>query len=125
MGFGFNSRTDLHPVTIPGIPTMVSNNDSVEQKRLAALEEVEELLHDIEQDVTCRIDRIRKNVYIAEDNFLDDGEYNHCVRLALHQMSKLAGKCGAIPSERSERINTLRDGLEEKAALPPHEQITR
>jgi len=125
MGFEFNSRTDLHPVTIPGTPTMVANHNSVEEKRLTALEEVEELLQNIEQDTNGRIGRVRQNIYIAEDNLLDDGEYNYCVRFALHQMSQIATKYEAIPPERIERIDNLTEGLEEKAMLPPQEQITR
>jgi len=104
---------------------MVANHNSIEEKRLTALEEVEELLQNIEQDTNGRIGRVRQNIYIAEDNLLDDGEYNYCVRFALHQMSQIATKYEAIPPERIERIDNLTEGLEEKAMLPPQEQITR
>jgi hypothetical protein len=104
---------------------MVANTNSVEEQRLAALREVEELLQDIEQDMDGRVSRVRQNINIAEDNLLDDGEYNYCVRFALHQMSLLAPKYEAIPPERVERVDNLQAGLEEKAALPPQEQLTR
>lgn len=104
---------------------MVSNNHSVEKSRLAVLEKVKEIQQDIEQDVAVRDGRIWKNINNAEYDLLDYAEYNHCVRLALHQMSGLAVTYDAIPPERTERINTLREELEEKAALPPQDQITR
>lgn len=125
MEFGFNSRTDSHPVTVPGYPTMVTDNNSVEEKRLAALDEVREVLQHIEQDMNIRSSPVGNNLDIAEDNLLDDGEYNYCVRFALHQMSQMASDSEAVPPERSDRINKLKKGLEEKAALPPQDQITR
>lgn len=104
---------------------MVTNTKTVEEQRLTALEDVEKLLHDIEHDVDGRISRVRQNIAIAEENLLDDGEYNYCVRLALHQMSRIVMDNEAIPSERTERINTLSETLAEKAALPPQDEITR
>lgn len=122
---GFNSRTDPHPVTIPGTQTMMQNNYVIVAKRLAVLKELEQLLQDIEQDMNNRIPRVRQNIGIAEDNLLDDGEYNYCVRLALHQLSSTAASHEVISAERTNRIDSLRAALEQKAALPPQEQLTR
>lgn len=104
---------------------MMANIDSVEEKRLAALEEVEGLLQDIVDDTNRRIGRVRQNLVIAKDELLNGGEYNYCVRLALRQMKLIATEEEAIPPESTERIHDLREGLEENAALPPQEDVSR
>ena len=104
---------------------MVGNTVSVEEKRLTTLERVEQLLQHIEQDTNGRLGRVRHNLNIAEENLQDDGEYNHCVRFALHQMSQIAKKYETIPPETTDRVHNLQGALQEEAALPPQEEITR
>lgn len=104
---------------------MVTNTNSVKQKRLATLKEIEELLQEINQDMDGSLRRVQQPLNVAEVNLLDDGEYNYSVRFALHVMKTTAKEDEAVPSETVERITDLRDALEEKAALPPNDQITR
>lgn len=124
-GPGFDSRAATYPVTTPGTRIMIEPNDSVKDKRLAVLEELAEILREVEQDMDETIDHVRQNIHIAENELRNVKEYNYCVRLALAQLSTVATRDKVASSETIERIEDLTNGLEEKAALPPQDQITR
>lgn len=102
-----------------------SENRCIKQQRIAALDEVEALLKDLEEQFGSRPHRVEQNLHIARDNLLDDGEYNYCVRLALVQLDRVAAQINGDPTELREEISALQDQLSEKAALPPQDQITR
>jgi hypothetical protein len=104
---------------------MTKEKNLIKQKRLALLSELEDVCRDIEQDTGKRLDRVRQNINIAEDELLNDGEYNYCVQLALHQLSREVVTQGPMSSEIIDRVKELREGVEEKAALPPQDEITR
>lgn len=102
-----------------------SGKDHIEKQRIAVLGEVEDLLEDVESKTGERPGRILQNINIAREKLWDDGEFDHCVRLALLQLEQVAEKSEDGAAELREEIIALREQLSEKAAFPPQDQLTR
>ena len=100
------------------------NERTIEEQRIAVVDEIEALLHIIEARTGQRVDRVRQNITLARADLLDDGEFNYCVRLALLQLDQDAEKIDGISALR-EHFNMLTEQLPEKAGLPPQDEITR
>ena len=98
---------------------------TIEEQRIAVVDEIEGLLRIVEARTGGRIGRVRQNISLARADLLDDGEFNYCVRLALHQIDLDAEKLEDDTTALQEHLNTLREQLPEKAALPPKDQVTR
>jgi len=101
------------------------SNDRIKDKRIAVLEEVEQLGREVLAETEQGLDYIGANINIAENNLLDDSEYNYAVRLALVQIQKAVPQSENGEKEMIERIERYRSELATKAELPPPEQLER
>ena len=100
-------------------------NDRIKDKRIAVLEEVEQLGREVLAETEQGLDYIGANINIAENNLLDDSEYNYAVRLALFQIQKAVPQSEDGEKAMIERIKRYRGELAAKAELPPPEQLER
>jgi len=100
-------------------------NETVKDKRIALLNEVEELRQDVRAETGMDLDFIKANVNRAEVYLLNDGEYNYNVRLALTQLTHAVAGADGGQEATVERIDKIRKQLETKAQLPAPEQAER
>ncbi len=100
-----------------------SNEKTIRKQRIGVVDEIEDLLTGVEATKGQRIDRVRQNINLARAEPLDDGEFDYCVRLALHQIDQCLEEGGKDTLELRDNLDTLEEQLPEKAALAP--QISR
>ena len=106
-------------------PQRDSNEKTIEEQRIAIVDEIEGLLEDFEAKIGYQPGRVLQNINLARADLLDDGEFNYCVRLALLQLQQDAEKTEDDMIELREEITALREQLSDKAVLPPQDQISR
>ena len=95
-----------------------SSEKTIKKQRIGVVDEIEDLLTDVEATKGQRIGRVRQNINIARAEPLDDGEFDYCVRLALHQIDQCLEKGEDETLTLRENLDTLKKQLPEKAALP-------
>lgn len=103
-------------------------SDDVGAKRARVLETVEEIITHLEEiSEVDSIGFIRSNVYNAEQDLLDSGEFNYHVRMALVQIQNYSGQVNDSRrlDEIKERARELAERLEDEAELPPPEEVER
>ncbi|QSG02840.1 hypothetical protein [Natranaeroarchaeum sulfidigenes] len=100
-------------------------NDRIKDKRIAVLEEVEQLGREALTETDQGLDHIGTNINIAENNLLDDSEYNYAIRMALVQIQQAVSQPEDGEKAMIERIERYRSELAAKAELPPPEQLER
>jgi len=83
------------------------------------------LRHRVETKTETQLDYIGSPLNIAEENLLDDGEYNYNVRTSLVQLQHAVEDSESDLDGIREQIKTFRDELADKALLPPQDQIKR
>jgi len=96
-----------------------SSEKTIKKQRIGVVDEIEDLLTDVEAMKGHRIGRVRQNINIARAEPLDDGEFDYCVRLALHQIDQCLEKGEDEALALRENLDILKKQLPEKAALDP------
>lgn len=100
--------------------------EEVREKREEVLGDVEQLLTEAEEVAGSEFQYIWRNIYGARDALLDDGEYNHDVRFALHQIRLAVESVEEEASnELTTRCNELEGALKQRAVLPPKDEVER
>lgn len=115
------SRTDNdNRVTTDHVPS-----SEVEELRLEVLDELQELREDVKSETGRELGFVKKPINLAEYYLLNDGEFNHNVRLALIQLWQAVDNNADDRSTTIERIEAFDEQLAQKAALPPSDQVER
>lgn len=102
-----------------------TGDDSIKEKRLAVLDDVEEIYQIAKSETGRKLAFIRANINIAENNLLDDDEYNYAVRFALLQLHQAVARAEDSDTATVERIERYRSELVTKAEVPPPDQLER
>ena len=105
--------------------TDLTDTDTVKEQRMKVLDEIEELIHNISEETGRPLDHIKTNINIAEEELLNDGEFNYSVRFALHQLQQAVSNSQPEQEKKLGRIEEYRTNLAEKAELPPQHQLER
>ncbi len=82
-------------------------------------------MEEVEAEIDQPLNSIKTNINIAEDNLLDDGEYDYAVRFALERLTQAVMRAEDGQEATVERIEKYRDQLATKAELAPPEQLKR
>jgi len=105
--------------------TMSGNENSLADKRVTVIEEVEQLCQRVKTEMGADPRHVRKPLNNARENLLDEGEYNYLVRTALVQLEHVVSDAEVDLTATRECIQKLNEQLSDKAALPPHDQLRR
>ena len=102
-----------------------AGNDTVKDKRVAVLDEVEKLRQEVKSETGQHLGFIKANINRAEEDLLNDGEYNYNVRLALTQLTHAVEGAEGAQEATVERIEKCVRQLDSMAELPAPDQIKR
>lgn len=102
-------------------------SDTIEEKRDRAVDDVEEIINEIEEQTGQRLGYIRRNTNGARFELTEIGEYNYNVRLALHQLRRYVDTNEELTDKDSllQQIAEISETLEDRAELPSPDEITR
>ncbi len=100
-----------------------AGNDTVRDKRIAVLDEAEEFRQIAKSETGKHLDFVKTNINIAEENLLNDGEYDYAVRFALLQIHQAVAGADDGQEATVARIERYRTELTTKAELPPPEKL--
>lgn len=102
-----------------------TGDEDLRDKRLAVINDVRDLLSETAERTDDHVNHLQQPINVAHDCVLDDAEFNHSIRLALHGLRQSAADATADVNDLIDRIDAYTELLPQKAALPPQAELSR